>query len=167
MPVFAHRFGFSCQQCHTTVPRLNPFGEFFRSNGFRLSGGRPVFPVAVKVNLAWSSDADPSGLPKAVVDEVELLAGGSLGNRSSYFIETYAVDGGRPGLPRDAWLAFDLSGDRAATRVRLPAGQWSLPLPVDVESERDTLVHYALYDQTVGANTFRFFRSAFGRGRIG
>lgn len=156
LPVFAHRYGFECQQCHTTVPHLNAFGEYFREHGFKLPDGRGTIPVAVKVNLAYGSDADPSGLPKAVVDEIELLSGGTLGNNTNYFVEQYAVDGGRPGLTRDAWIQFN-GEDR-----HLRAGQFSLPLPIDVESERPSLTHYAVYDQTVGNNTFNFFDPRLG-----
>ena len=156
LPVFAHRYGLTCQQCHTTVPHLTPFGEYFRNHGFALPGARGVFPVAVKVNLAYSSGADPTGLPKAVVDEIELLSGGTLGRATNYFVEQYIVDGGRPGLTRDAWVQFQ-SG---ATRAKV--GQFELPLPVEVESERPTLTHYALYDQTVGINAFNFFDPRLG-----
>ncbi|GAC1355758.1 MAG: hypothetical protein NVSMB31_16320 [Vulcanimicrobiaceae bacterium] len=156
LPVFAHRYGMACQQCHTTVPHLNSFGEYFRNSGFSLPNARGVFPVAVKVNLAYGSDPDPTGLPKAVVDEVELLSGGTLGKSTNYFIEQYVVDGGRPGLTRDAWLQFR----RDDTRAKI--GQFELPLPIEVESERDTFAHYALYDQTVGINTFNFFDPRLG-----
>lgn len=156
LPVFAHRYGLTCQACHTTIPHLNAFGENFREYGFKLPGARGTFPVAVKVNLAYTSDKDPGGLPKAVVDEVELLSGGTIGNNTSYWIEQYAVDGGRPGLTRDAWLQFNTES------AHLKLGQFSLPLPVDVESERATAAHYALYDQTVGANTFSFFDPRIG-----
>lgn len=160
LPVFAHRYGFSCQQCHTTVPQLNAFGEYFQRSGFRLPGpARGTFPIAVKVNVAYSSSGDP-GLPKAVVDEVELLSGGSIGRNTSYFVEQYALDGGVPGRPRDAWVQFDRpvhGSDRSQTTLRAKLGQFTLPLPVDPETERPTLAHYALYDQTVGENAFNFF----------
>ncbi|HEV2878622.1 MAG TPA: hypothetical protein VGW96_03480, partial [Candidatus Eremiobacteraceae bacterium] len=42
IPVFAHRYGLSCQVCHTTVPHLTTFGEEFGRAGFRLP---PSFPV--------------------------------------------------------------------------------------------------------------------------
>jgi hypothetical protein len=160
LPVFAHRYGFSCQQCHTTIPQLNAFGEYFQRNGFRLSTeDRGVAPISVKVNVQYQSTGDP-GLPKAVVDEVELLSGGSLGRNTSYFVEQYAIDGGVPGRPRDAWVLFDkpTSGDdRARTTLHARIGEFTLPLPVDPETERPTLNHYALYDQTVGSNGFNFF----------
>jgi hypothetical protein len=46
IPVVAHRYGFSCQACHTTVPHLTSFGELFLANGYRLRGLKPksVFP---------------------------------------------------------------------------------------------------------------------------
>lgn len=156
LPVFAHRYGVTCQTCHTTVPRLNAYGEYFAEHGFARPGAHGAFPVAVKVNLAYGSDPDPAGLPKAIVDEVELLTGGTLGNRTNYFVEQYVVDGGRPGLLRDAWL--QLNGDHSHVKI----GQFELPLPVQVESERDTLTHYALYDQTVGVNPFSFFDPRIG-----
>ena len=145
LPVFAHRYGLSCQACHTTVPHLNALGEAFAREGFRLP--RPsqgAVPVAVKVNLAYTSDSDPSGLPKAVVDEIEILTGGALGPRMNYFVEQYAVDGGLPGLPRDAWVQYN--DDERHVRV----GQFTLPLPVDPETERDTQAHYLVYDQAIG-----------------
>lgn len=155
LPVFAHRFGLSCQACHTTVPHLNAFGQAFARNGFRLPDMRQndAMPVAVKVNLAYTSDSDPSGLPRAIVDEVEILTGGALGNHVNYFLEQYAIDGGRPGLPRDAWVQYNTAGGGAHVR----AGEFTLPLPVDPETERDTESHYLVYDQAVGENPFNFF----------
>ena len=162
IPVFAHRFGFRCQVCHTTIPTLNEVGRRFLSSGYRLPGvhERPDFPLAVKVNLAYSSAPDPSGLPKAIVDEIELLTGGHAGSSVSYFAETYVVDGGRPGAVRDLWVQYDTAPGSLTRSPFAPAlriGQFTLPLPVDPETFRETENHYALYDQTVGANPFDFF----------
>jgi hypothetical protein len=38
IPVFARKYGTSCQTCHTVYPKLTPFGEAFRRNGFRFPG---------------------------------------------------------------------------------------------------------------------------------
>lgn len=156
LPVFAHRFGLSCQACHTTVPHLNAFGQAFLKNGFQLPVAHPdAVPVAVKVNLAYSSEGG-DGLPKAVVDEVELLTGGAIGTKFNYFLEQYAIDGGEPGRPRDAWLQYN-SGN-----AHIRAGQFTLPLPVDPETQRDTEAHYLAFDQTVGENRFAFFDPRIG-----
>ncbi len=158
LPVFAHRFGLTCQACHTTVPHLTAFGQAFRERGFRLPGVRPkpAFPVAVKVQLAYGSEGE-AGLPKAVVDEVEVLSGGAVGARGSYFVEQYVVDGGVPGRTRDLWAGWDATPAGATIPIGLRAGQFTLDLPVDPESFRETTDHYAVWDQTAGDNPFTFF----------
>jgi hypothetical protein len=165
IPVFAHRYGLSCQACHTVVPHLTPFGQAFLANGYRIPGlsPKPAFPVALRVQLAYTSDgASSMPLPKAIVDEVELLLGGSLGPRSAYFAEAYVVDGGEPGRLRDVWYAYRASGDGARVPVTLRAGQFTLPLPLDPETFRETTDHYAIWDQTAGDNPFNFFDPKIG-----
>ena len=158
LPVFAHRYGLTCQTCHAAVPHLTAFGEAFRDRGFRLPGTRPepVFPVAVKVQLGYASEGE-GGLPKAVVDEVEVLMGGSAGTRGSYFVEQYALDGGVPGRTRDIWAAWDATPGDSSVPVTVRAGQFTLDLPLDPESFRETTDHYAVWDQTAGDNPFAFF----------
>jgi len=38
VPAFARKYGTSCLTCHTVYPKLTPFGEAFRRNGFRFPG---------------------------------------------------------------------------------------------------------------------------------
>lgn len=38
IPAFARRYGTSCQTCHVVYPKLTPFGEAFRRNGFKFPG---------------------------------------------------------------------------------------------------------------------------------
>ncbi|HEY7981928.1 MAG TPA: hypothetical protein VID19_10635 [Candidatus Eremiobacteraceae bacterium] len=167
LPLFADAYGFSCEQCHSVVPHLNAFGQAFLRAGFRLPASiatRRAFPLSVKVNLAYSSRPDPAQLPKSIVDELELLTGGPVSRHVSYRLEQYLIDGGVPGKTRDAWLAFTSApafGSSAAA-LRLTAGQFTLPLPVDPETQRDTLNHYAIFDQTIGKNPFNFFDDRIG-----
>jgi hypothetical protein len=163
IPVFAHRYGLSRQACHTTVPHLTPFGEAFRARGYRPQGSSPgrAFPVAIKVNLQYGSETS-GGLPKAVVDEVEVLTGGSIGKRGSYFAEQYVVDGGLPGRTRDLWAAWRITPDRARIPVSIRGGQFTLDLPADPETFRETTDHYAIWDQTAGENPFAFFEPKTG-----
>ena len=167
LPLFAHEYGFSCEQCHSVVPHLNEFGQAFMRAGFRLPSSverNRTFPISVKLNFAYSSQADPNKLPKAIVDEVELLTGSPITRHISYRFEQYLVDGGVPGKTRDAWLSYTSAptfGNTAAA-FRISAGQFTLPLPVDPETQRDTLNHYALFDQTIGKNPFNFFDDRVG-----
>jgi hypothetical protein len=166
LPVFAHRYGLSCQQCHTTVPTLNAFGKYFQRHGFRLPGGRGTFPVTVKTQFVYESGppTEPP-LPKLIVDEVELLSAGSIGRNTSYYLEQYAVDGGLPGQPRDMWVNVDqyaAASDPVGPAFHAKLGEFTLPLPVDPETQRPTLSHYLLYDQAVGKNAFDLFEPGIG-----
>jgi len=38
IPAFARKYRTSCTTCHTVYPKLNPFGEAFRRNGYRFPG---------------------------------------------------------------------------------------------------------------------------------
>ncbi len=38
IPAFARKYKTSCTTCHTVFPKLNPFGEAFRRNGYRFPG---------------------------------------------------------------------------------------------------------------------------------
>lgn len=173
LPVFAHRYGFTCQQCHTTVPQLNAFGKWFLQHGFRLPNARGVFPVSVKVETDYSSsasgDADEPGgsppLPKYIVNEVELLSAGSIGNNTNYYLEQYVVDGGEPGLPRDMWVNFDRytnQSDPTSAVLHAKFGEFTLPLLYDPETQRPTIAGYGIYSQTVGGNPFNLFDDAIG-----
>ena len=170
IPVFAQKFGVSCETCHTVVPRLNAFGESFKSAGYRWPAPIPAHtasPIAVKTNLAYSSEPDPSGLPKGIVDEVELLLMQPAGKHVAYRVEQYVVDGGVPGKTRDAYVEYN-SDPMAAWHgsqhpvLDVQAGQFTLPLPVDPETFRPTENHYAIFDQTVGANPFNLFDDRIG-----
>jgi hypothetical protein len=159
LPIFSHEYGVPCQKCHTAIPSLNTFGKAFLDNGYHVPGAgapAPVFPISVKANLLCTSAPDP-GLPKAVVDEIEILTAGAAGNRGNYFVEQYAVDGGQHGNLREAWFNDRLTPPGAAVPVDLRAGQFTLPVPVDPESFRESYNDYAVFVQTVGANPFNFF----------
>ncbi len=164
IPYFAHEYGFSCQVCHSVIPQLTTFGETFEARGFAIPGARRqrVFPIALKLNLADTSEPDSSGLPKATLDEVELFVAGRIGSRGNYFVEQYAVDGGRPGSTRDAWLAYRVTPDDARVPLTLRAGAFTLPLPFDPESFRESLAHDRIFDQRVGPNPFTFFDAKMG-----
>ena len=164
IPIFAHQYGVSCRKCHTVIPHLTEFGAAFLAAGERIPGVQPgdAVPFAVKVNLVDSSQNQGSGpngagLPKAIVDEVELFTAGAIGNRGSFYVEQYAIDGGDRGNLRDAWVADHVTPWGARIPVDVAAGQFTLPLPVDPETFRETYQHYTIYDQTVGFNPFNLF----------
>jgi hypothetical protein len=169
IPLFAHQYGVTCEKCHSVIPHLNQFGAAFLAFGERLPGvsSGPAFPLSVKTNLVDSSEdqgdgPDGRGLPKAIVDEVEAFTTATIGSRANYFVEQYVVDGGEPGLLRDAWISDRVNPWDARIPVYLQGGQFTLPLPVDPETFRDTYANYAPYVQTAGENPFTFFAPKLG-----
>jgi len=115
IPVFAHRYGLTCQTCHTVVPHLTQFGQSFLAHGYRIPGVNPggAFPISVRTDFTYqdTGTADPDAtttgpLPKIIVNEIELLTGGSIGSRVSYWGEQYIVDGGFPGRLRELWATY-------------------------------------------------------------
>jgi hypothetical protein len=169
IPSFARQYDVTCAKCHTVIPHLNDFGAAFMAYGYRIPGVSPgaAFPLSAKANVVDSSanqGGGPGGAgpPKAIVDEVEVFLSGGIGSRASYLVEQYAVDGGMPGLTRDAWVIDRVNPWSAKIPVYAQAGSFTLPLPVDPETFRDSYQGYALYEQTVGANPFTFFDPKIG-----
>jgi hypothetical protein len=167
MPYFAYQYGYSCEQCHSTMPRLNHFGTAFRLAGYRLPGLTPahgVIPLGTQSAVLHSSEADPTGLPKTILDYLELNSAGPIGHAFDYFANAYVIDGGRTGALQDAWIEYSSgNADPDAVRdLRLKIGQFYLPLPVSAETYRETINHYAAFDQTVGSNPFNFFDPKLG-----
>jgi len=70
LPVFARKYQTSCQTCHTIFPKLNPFGQAFRLNGYRMPAEteemikeKPVSLGADAYAKMWPSAVFPSSLP--------------------------------------------------------------------------------------------------------
>jgi hypothetical protein len=169
VPLFAHQYEVTCDKCHSVIPHLNEFGAAFMASGYRIPGVTPgpAFPLSGKTNVVDSSEYQGSGpngagLPKAIVDEVELFSTGTIGARASWLIEQYVVDGGLPGLTRDAWIYDRINPWNAKIPVYVQAGSFTLPLAVDPETFRDTYQGYTPYEQTVGSNPFNFFDPKIG-----
>jgi len=169
IPLFAHQYGVTCAKCHSVIPHLNEFGAAFLAYGERFPGiaSGPAFPASVKANVVYSSENQGSGpngegLPKLIVDEIEAFTSATIGSRANFFVEQYVVDGGEPGLLRDAWISERVNPWAAKIPVYLQGGQFTLPLPVDPETFRDTYADYAPYVQTVGKNPFDFYEPALG-----
>ncbi len=67
IPVFARKYATSCQTCHTVYPKLTPFGEAFRRNGFRFPGTDSDYwkqdTVALQPKSASGEGATLSAIP--------------------------------------------------------------------------------------------------------
>jgi hypothetical protein len=70
VPVFSRKYGTSCQTCHTIFPKLNPFGQAFRLNGYRMPKEtedqikqQPVSLGAEAYKKIWPKAIMPGDLP--------------------------------------------------------------------------------------------------------
>lgn len=64
VPAFARKYKTSCETCHTIFPKLTPFGEQFRRNGYRFPG---IDSDNVKADgVPLGTDAQKKEFPEAV-----------------------------------------------------------------------------------------------------
>lgn len=165
--LFARQYGVTCTKCHTVIPHLTTFGAHFLAAGDRIPGLSAPPGAAAKLNLVASSERqgpgpNGAGLPKAILDEMELFVSGTLGTRASFFLEQYVLDGGLPGNLREAWASERLNPWDARIPLSAQIGSMTLLLPVDPETFRETYQHYAIFDQTIGASPFDLFAPEVG-----
>jgi len=64
IPAFARRYGTSCLTCHTIYPKLTPFGEAFRRNGYLFPGVDSDF--VKQETVALGQEANKKSFPGAV-----------------------------------------------------------------------------------------------------
>lgn len=70
IPTFARKYRTSCQTCHSVFPKLTPFGEAFRKNGFMIVEGdmayvkeEPVSMGAEAYKRVWPDAVWPTTIP--------------------------------------------------------------------------------------------------------
>jgi hypothetical protein len=73
VPAFSRKYQTSCQTCHTIFPKLNPFGQAFRLNGYHmpketeeLIKQKPVSLGAEAYERMWPEMVFPSDVPSYV-----------------------------------------------------------------------------------------------------
>lgn len=119
IPVFARKYETSCQTCHVAFPKLTPFGEAFRRNGFRFPGedeegaskDEPI-ELGQRVHLKMFPDAVlPGDIPGRVPLAAGIqtgwrygAAGGGHGHGASAAVPPLATGGGH--VEADKGLAF-------------------------------------------------------------
>jgi hypothetical protein len=61
IPAFARKYGMPCSSCHEAWPKLSPFGQAFKDNGYQMGNDRdaPIFqqaaywPIALRITPNW------------------------------------------------------------------------------------------------------------------
>ena len=109
IPVFARKYGMPCSSCHEAWPKLSPFGQMFKDNGYQMGNDRdaPIFqspaywPVAFRITPNWHLEnsqntpvvaADGTSLNTSVTTRgfdytgMDILTGGTLAKNISFLL---------------------------------------------------------------------------------
>jgi len=65
LPAFARKYGMPCSSCHEAWPKLSPFGQAFKDNGYQLGNERdaPIYqhpaywPVTFRITPEWHRES--------------------------------------------------------------------------------------------------------------
>jgi hypothetical protein len=145
IPLFAQRYHFSCEQCHTVIPELNAFGNYFRQHGYQLplprhgtTGAALRYQLQYQVDPVNSRRFTPGGV---------LLSNVDVGNIAAFVHYNLGAQGGPAGL----YLGY-LATYNAHTQMLYRAGLFELPLPQSPGQRLDDLQQYGYYGAHVGLN---------------
>jgi len=99
VPVFARKYGFECTMCHSSMPRLNDFGQRYRMNGYQLPDLEHLektvlespAPVALRTSAGftgtqYSEDAQLPAESDLRLNGLDLLSAGQLGRDIGYLL---------------------------------------------------------------------------------
>ncbi|MDQ6950908.1 MAG: hypothetical protein Q9M26_04520 [Mariprofundales bacterium] len=127
IPVFARKYGMSCNSCHTMFPKLTKMGVAFRERGYRFAAGKEDldmqggpgknvdagdkavfpsnFPFTVRTQLLFSGsgpitakDANGTEVPVMPGHRFGMLDGGLTKRSNTNFASNYKIGFGELGL---------------------------------------------------------------------
>ncbi len=146
IPIFAQRYHLRCTQCHSVLPELNAFGNYFRSHGYRLplpEHGTTVF--AIRYQMEYDKQPAPDS-PRFVPGGI-VLGSANLGSITAFLHYSLGAGGG----PSATYLAF-LSQYNEHTQTLYRGGLYELPLLQSPGERLDDLQQYGYYGAHVGLN---------------
>ncbi len=147
IPIFAQRYHLKCGQCHSVLPELNAFGNYFRSHGYRLplpEHGTTIF--AMRYQLEYDKQPAPDA-PRFSQGGI-LLGSGNLGPITAFLHYNFGALGG----PAATYLLF-AAGYNTHTETLYRGGLFELPLAQSPGQRLDDLQQYGYYGAHVGLNT--------------
>lgn len=167
IPAFARKYNASCSLCHSTVPRLNTFGEDFAANGFEMVVGEEPrdtlytgdallrllrrIDFALRVDLFGTASmpvrADAADIDIQTPYNIKLLSGGVLADRISYYMYFFLSERGEVAGLEDAYIQFtDIGGSGISAIV----GQFQVSDPLFKRELRLQYEDYQPYRVRVG-----------------
>lgn len=146
IPIFAQRYHLRCGQCHSVLPELNAFGNYFRSHGYRLplpEHGTTIFAIRYQMEY----DKEPALGSRRFQGGGIVLGSGNIGPITAFVHYNLGAAGG----PSATFLAF-AAGYNARTQTLYRGGLFELPLAQSPGQRLDDLQQYGYYGAHVGLN---------------
>jgi hypothetical protein len=146
IPIFAQRYHLKCGQCHSVLPELNAFGNYFRNHGYRLplpEHGTTIFAIRYQMEY----DKEPSEGARRWTPGGILLGSGNIGPITAFLHYNFGAGGG----PAATYLLFG-AGYNQHTQTLYRGGLFELPLAQSPGQRLDDLQQYGYYGAHVGLN---------------
>lgn len=146
VPIFAQRYRLKCTACHSVLPELNTFGNYFRRHGYKLpidEHGTTIF--AIRYQMSYSENP-AAGSPRWTPGGIVL--GDADAGRVNVFMH-YSL--GAQGGPGGMYLLF-LTNYNEHTDTSYRFGLFELPLAQSPGQRLDDLQQYGYYGAHVGLN---------------
>jgi len=107
LPAFARKYGMPCSSCHEAWPKLSPFGQQFKDNGYQMGNDRdaPIFqspaywPVTFRITPIWHREStDKVAVDQSTTGEARVTThgfdwsgldfhtAGTLANNFSFYV---------------------------------------------------------------------------------
>jgi hypothetical protein len=147
IPLFAQRYHLECTSCHSVLPELNAFGNYFRNHGYRLPNAPIHGTTGVALRYQMEYEREPPAGQRRWSPGGVLLSNADVGQISAYLHYNLGAGGG----PSAVYLGY-LTTYNAHTQSTYRAGYVELPFIQSPGQRLDDLAPYA-YNQThVGLN---------------
>lgn len=164
IPVFARRYGVSCQLCHHPVPMLTEFGATFAGNGFRMSAAEPPrdtintgdpllwLPKDLPLSFRLDTYAQAYAGGKAALDfqgpyTLKVLGSGVINRKLSWYVYALLLERGEYGGVEDAYINVN---DVGGKEIDLMVGQFQISDPLFKRELRLMFEDYAIYRANIG-----------------
>lgn len=146
VPIFAQRYHLRCTSCHSVLPELNAFGNYFRQHGYKLpieEHGTTMFAIRYQMSYTENpAEGSPRWTPGGIV-----LGDAATGAINVFMHYSLGAQGGPGGM----YLLF-LTNYNAHTDSSYRFGLFELPLAQSPGQRLDDLQGYGYYGAHVGLN---------------
>ena len=146
VPIFAQRYHLRCTACHSVLPELNAFGNYFRRHGYKLpidEHGTTIFAIRYQMSYTQNpAQNSPRWTPGGIV-----LGDADLGRVNVFMHYSLGAQGGPGGM----YLMF-LTNYNQHTDTSYRFGLFELPLAQSPGQRLDDLQGYGYYGAHVGLN---------------